>query len=30
MSCNFFSVDFSPIDTNGILVIHKHFMKRMI
>ena len=26
-SVNFFSVDFNPIDTNGILDIHKFLMK---
>ena len=26
-NCNFFSVDFNPIDTNEILDIHKYLMK---
>ena len=25
--CQFFSVGFSPVDTNNILDIHKYFMK---
>ena len=25
--CNFFSVDFNPIDTNNILDIHRYLMK---
>ena len=25
---NFFSVDFNPIDSNGILEIHRYLMKR--
>ena len=28
MSCNFFSVDFNPIDNIDILDIHKYLMKR--
>ena len=27
-SCNFFSVDFNPIDTNNFLDINKYLMKR--
>ena len=26
-NCNFFSVDFNPIDTNDILDIHKYLVK---
>ena len=29
-NCQFFTVDFSPIDTNGILDIYKYLIKRKI